>query len=133
MMTNEKMNVVLSSVLLFFICFSSLISNIDGIVQSDISIKYPYAIYDGIEHSNPIEWYIKELSIVLMPVFLFIIWVFIKPDFPKWINVMWFYFFVLIVIDHTLFYQRMPWRYVSDAFVCIVQVVWSGYYLIKND
>lgn len=141
-MTSEKMNVVLCGVLLFFMCFISLLSNMPIVLFSEVKMCFPFLdVISGYSKTSfdpekqlciDLEWWLKQFTNRVNPVILFVVYVFIKPPFPKWINVMWFYFLVLILADWGLFYERWPWRYISDGLLCVTQVIWTGYYLYKN-
>ena len=76
------------------------------------------------KYKYPLEWFIKDTNIRIAFVIALIIAA-ISPKFSRWVWAMWIGFGILIVIDHSLFFERWPWRYLMDGIICIIQLIYT--------
>lgn len=140
--------VVVTSCLLFFICFIGLLSTnptIEILTESGKTITYPF--YDRVSktvnintttpYKRKLSYWVEdaanELSIFILIVILIIRADMSKLGFDLWY--VWAFFAFLMFMDHILFKGRLPWGFKIELLLMIVQSVYVFYYwyLWKNE
>ena len=129
----EFWKVVISSALLFFMLYSSLIFEMFEYSANEwvyihynwVSDKFELNTLTPWKEAN--RWFIQRVSVRTNLVILAIVWM-INPDFKRWgiaIKSMWIFLFMLLVYSFGASYDTIPFVYKIYALVMSVQLFYT--------
>ena len=132
MINKETIKVILTSCLLFFMCYLGRLHN----DYSNSLSEWVYPHYDVLNDkfditpketfSEPYMWFFKTVFDKIAPLILALIFI-VSPDFKKWgVNLMWLwvFYFTLLSLNYVLTYDSLNIMVCLNRILMITQMVY---------